>query len=415
MSSTANDAGDSGSMSNEMSSSEPRSTIAWGFIAAALSACAAALHFAYAPDHFDEVASHGLFFVMAGAAQVAFALLVLMRPRRSVWMFGAIVNAVVFATWVVTRVNGSEEIGWPDTIVSIAELLIVGVSLIALRQGENIRAEVPRRKARAINSSFAAIVLVFALLSGVMMTPDYVSGHSHGDDHAEGHQTDVALTPCELSGDPASEGQLSTDDSGHSHRGPAGQEPLTREERVLLEQQQAQARQVAVKYPNVAAAEADGYRMSTTYVPCIGAHYTKPILALRFDPGAPSELLFDGTTPDAKIVGLSYLVYSPAEPEGFAGPNDRWHRHNANGGLCLKGGVVVGSEAMSPEDCTTRGGRKVANDNVWMVHNWIVPGWECSWGVFAGECPELGGRVGMSAWDEPVATDNGVDGELASK
>jgi hypothetical protein len=33
-----------------------------------------------------------------------------------------------------------------------------------------------------------------------------------------------------------------------------------------------------------------------------------------------------------------------------------------------------------------------------MMHDWIVPGWECSWGVFAGECPELGGNTGKDAW-----------------
>jgi hypothetical protein len=30
-----------------------------------------------------------------------------------------------------------------------------------------------------------------------------------------------------------------------------------------------------------------------------------------------------------------------------------------------------------------------------------VPGFECSWGVFAGECPELGGRLAGTAWDPP--------------
>jgi hypothetical protein len=34
-----------------------------------------------------------------------------------------------------------------------------------------------------------------------------------------------------------------------------------------------------------------------------------------------------------------------------------------------------------------------------MVHAWVAPGWECSWGVFAGECPELGGKLGGTAWD----------------
>ena len=36
-----------------------------------------------------------------------------------------------------------------------------------------------------------------------------------------------------------------------------------------------------------------------------------------------------------------------------------------------------------------------------MVHDWVVPGWECGWGIFAGECPELGGRVGGTAFDPP--------------
>ncbi len=209
-------------------------------------------------------------------------------------------------------------------------------------------------------------------------------------------------SPCELSGPPASEGQVGKDAEGHDHRGPFVQQPLTREERETLVQQQLEARAVIAKYPNVAAAEADGYHKSTPYVPCIGAHYTKISLVGSFQPGAPSELLFDGTDPESKIVGLSYLVLNPGgAPEGFAGSNDVWHQHNSNGGLCLKGAVVVGNEATTPADCEARGGRKVALDDIWMVHDWVAPGWDCSWGVFAGECPELGGRTGGSAWDEP--------------
>ena len=34
-----------------------------------------------------------------------------------------------------------------------------------------------------------------------------------------------------------------------------------------------------------------------------------------------------------------------APPDGFAGTNDHWHQHNANGGLCFgKGGTVIGGE-----------------------------------------------------------------------
>ena len=51
----------------------------------------------------------------------------------------------------------------------------------------------------------------------------------------------------------------------------------------------------------------------------------------------------------------------------------------------------------------------MALDDIWMLHDWVVPGWECSWGVFAGECPELGGRTGATAWDPP-APSTGSDG-----
>lgn len=210
-------------------------------------------------------------------------------------------------------------------------------------------------------------------------------------------------SPCELSGPPASSGQVGKDAEGHNHRGPLVQKPVTQAEREALIMEQTAARKVAEQFPTVASAEAAGYRKSTTYVPCIGAHYTNIGRTLKFDPAAPSELLFDGTNPDSKIVGLSYLVvHSGGPPEGFAGPNDVWHQHNFNGGLCInREGVVVGNESTSPAECTQRGGRKVPLDNIWMVHDWIVPGWECGWGVFAGECPELGGRIGGTVYDPP--------------
>lgn len=210
-------------------------------------------------------------------------------------------------------------------------------------------------------------------------------------------------SPCEKSGPPASVGQTVKDAEGHDARGPLKQHSVTKAERETLIAQQAQARTVAEKFPTVATAEAGGYKKSTVYVPCIGAHYTNTGLVAKFDPATPSELLFDGDTPDAKIVGLSYLLVSPTgAPDGFAGPNDNWHQHNANGGLCINPtGVVVGNEGTSKADCAARGGRKVPLENIWMLHDWVVPGWECGWGVFAGECPELGGRVGGTVFDTP--------------
>jgi hypothetical protein len=232
------------------------------------------------------------------------------------------------------------------------------------------------------------------------------AGHDHGTVIAG---TATGESPCEkASPEAASPGQVGSGGGGgsgesgdaHGERGMVAQQQLTREERAQLEQEMAQARTVVAKFPTVKEAEAGGYQMSTPYVPCIGAHYTNVPLAAKFDPAAPSELLYDGTSPDAKIVGLSYLVYNPGgAPAGFAGPNDHWHQHNANGGLCMKGAVVIGGESVSEEDCAARGGQKRELKDIWMAHAWVVPGFECTWGVFSGECPELGGRLGGTAWD----------------
>jgi hypothetical protein len=198
-------------------------------------------------------------------------------------------------------------------------------------------------------------------------------------------------TPCERSGPPASAGQTE-----HGHRGPfpwtAITDPGTR---AQLAQQLATAHQVTQQYPTVKDAEAAGYRMTTTYVPCIGAHYINARYLGAFDPTHPAMLLYAGTSSDAQIVGLSYAVLSgSAPPDGFAGTNDIWHQHNLNGGLCIKGGVVVGSESTTPAQCTALGGAKVPLGSLWMMHAWVADGWPSSWGIFSAEHPDLGGAVG---------------------
>ena len=221
-------------------------------------------------------------------------------------------------------------------------------------------------------------------------------------------------SPCEIAAPtPASPGEVGAGQGGsasanvevgeHGPRGMVVQDALSHSQRDELQVQMEEARAAAEKFPTVADAEAAGYSQSTVYVPCIGAHFTNARLAITFDPSHPSELLYDGTKPESKLVGLSYLVFHHnGPPPGFAGPNDHWHQHNANGGLCLKGGEVIAGEESTRAQCAALGGRKTLLIDVWMLHAWVVPGFECSWGVFAGECPELGGRIGGSAWETPA-------------
>ena len=95
-------------------------------------------------------------------------------------------------------------------------------------------------------------------------------------------------------------------------------------------------------------------------------------------------LLYDGTSPTSRMVGLSYYVVDDAEPEGFAGPNDHWHRHI---GLCVDPNqtLVVGDEQTTTAECTALGGIKTDGSDGWMVHAWVVPGWDSPQGVFSAE------------------------------
>jgi hypothetical protein len=174
--------------------------------------------------------------------------------------------------------------------------------------------------------------------------------------------------------------------------------------RELLGRQLEIAHEATLRLPTVADAEAAGYEKITPYLPCIGAHYVKsPIYLGGFDPASPTMMLYDGTDPDSKVVGLSYAMLADkrSPPEGFAGPNDPWHVHET---LCLGGGGVLGDESTTEEECAARGGRVAKLGNLWMNHMWNVPGWESRWGLFSSEHPDLGGIIGnLNATPDEVA------------
>jgi hypothetical protein len=166
--------------------------------------------------------------------------------------------------------------------------------------------------------------------------------------------------------------------------------PLDRATRLLLAQQLTAARAVAMKYPTVADAEAAGYRLvGGGFGPGAGAHYIGGFGSFgQFDPSRPPTLIYDGINPDSQVVGLMYLgMGAGGAPEGFAGPNDHWHRHS---NVCLRG-----TDTLFPVDaditakqCTAAGGRFMPI-TTYMVHAWVVPGWESPQGVFSHENANL--------------------------
>jgi hypothetical protein len=221
------------------------------------------------------------------------------------------------------------------------------------------------------------------------------SSMDHGNvpmDHDNGHgnAAPAALdgsTPCEQAA--AVTPALAQGGAAHGHFGPVVEQPLEPSVAAELEHQLAAARTFVAGFPTAADALAGGYAKGVPYLPCIAAHYTnRSYRDGRFDPAQPEQLLYGGNGADAPLVGVSYLVLSGANPpDGFAGPNDEWHQHI---GLCLRNDVVIGGTGLSDEQCTERGGRKTVSGEAWMLHVWLVPGHESSWGMFSGENPLLG-------------------------
>jgi hypothetical protein len=390
-------------------------------VRALVAACAfgaAAIHFGFAPDHFGESRFHGAFFFLAGWTQLAFGLAVILRPSRAVLRIGILLNVAIVVLWVVSRVAGmpfgddpwvAEAVTFPDTLATVLEVLAIVGSYLLLTGGLERRA-LPRTAAvvGGIGVALALVGLTTASVAPALSgghthaasgvghthsnTPTDVAtaagagGHNHGGTGAvaAGIESGNGTSPCEQAG-------TNVEGNSHGHSGPAPQQVITDPAtRTLLAQQLSTARDAALRYPTAADAIAAGYRRITTYIPCIAAHYINTSLIDRtFDPAAPEMLLFDGNGPDARIAGLSYYVTGVSRaPEGFAGPNDQWHQHI---GLCVSvGGFVIGGSQLSTEECAARGGIKADGSTAWMVHAWVVPGWESAWGTFSGEHPELG-------------------------
>jgi hypothetical protein len=167
---------------------------------------------------------------------------------------------------------------------------------------------------------------------------------------------------------------------GHVHPGSAAAPtPTTPDVGAPLEQQLAEARAAAAQYPALADALADGWTLADDYSSEVGSHYMRyDRIDSVFDPAQPEMLLFSGDEPDSHVVGVTYyVVHRP--PTGFTGDQDVWHQHQ-NVCIAADGPRFAGDGAT---------GCKARWDWSWMLHAWVVPGYENPDGVFAMENPRV--------------------------
>jgi hypothetical protein len=139
------------------------------------SAGAATIHFAVIAQHLEEYWLFGSFFIGVAIAQLAWALAVLIRASAAVYLAGLVGNAVVAATWVVSRTTGlplgpesgePESVGIADTVASAFEVLIAAGALLLLLRMTSRRRRLARFTAVTAVTTLAAIGLTaLSLLS----------------------------------------------------------------------------------------------------------------------------------------------------------------------------------------------------------------------------------------------------------
>lgn len=113
-------------------------------ITALLSVAAAGVHFTVMPDHFEESALYGTFFLVTATTQVGYAALLLARPSRPLLVVGLAANAAVLGLWLVTRLvaiplgpaaGSREEFSGLDVLASSFEVLFVACAALLVVRG----------------------------------------------------------------------------------------------------------------------------------------------------------------------------------------------------------------------------------------------------------------------------------------
>lgn len=168
--------------------------------------------------------------------------------------------------------------------------------------------------------------------------------------------------------------------------GPVKELPLNAADQSVFDRQWQDAVAASLALTTPEQASAAGYVQAAPFNVGVGTHWIKwSLIARPFDPVAPSMLLFDGIPGrQIRLVGFSYWVESDRAPTGFAGPNDRWHRH---AGLCFsKDGWLDDQNVRSQAKCK---GYWLNGKNLWMLHAWVVPEAQNTWGRFAPTNPYL--------------------------
>lgn len=314
-------------------------------------------------------------FILLAFAQVAWGVMVMLRPRGWLFVVGMLVNASAVAGWLATRLSG---ISWIDGLevresAQIADSLCAALGLIAaviaIRAVLLGKIEISSTPRVAIPAALVAVVAIVAMWNGAAHL--HATGDTaHGGDAA--HDGDTAHTGVVLENWPrAFDPSLPLDISnveGVSAEQELRAANLIKETSIKL-----------LRWADPKTAYAEGWRSIQDAVTGF-EHYQNYSLYNDdkfLDPTAPESLVYKvGLGGQRTLVSAMFMAGTKVPMDSpqltdYAGPLMQWHIHD---NLCFingSGGAprVVG---ITNSQGVCAFGARSPGDNA-MVHVWIVP------------------------------------------
>jgi len=346
---------------------------------AALSAGAAAIHFAVVFGHFAEYTLYGAFFLVISWAQVIWPAVLLWRPSRLWLWLGTAGNAAVIAVYALTRTVGlpfgpdlhnPEPVGALDVVSCVLEFgLVTGCAALLWRPSLADRPAARRGSPASAAALFAVPVAVIAAVTAVMTPgwagPEGPAGMASGTSSGMSSQSPPSTLGSGMGDMGATDGQPDMQMYGSAAAPTAGQVVAAAD---LVTQTGASLK----RYANVQAAFAAGY----TYVLKANGEehllYDGPDPAYQgLNPQDPSSLVYAIGVPNHApiLLGAMYIMGGRQDGPQVGGGLTRWHSHLVT---CVSGQQVIAGFGVQ-----LRGG---CNPATWqdkytsqMLHVWVVP------------------------------------------
>jgi hypothetical protein len=346
---------------------------------AALSAGAAATHFAVTFEHFAEYTLYGVFFLVISWAQMIWPAVLLWQPSRLWLRLGIAGNALVIAVYAASRTVGlpfgpdlhhAESVGALDVVSCVLEFgLIVGCAALVSRPSLADR-PVAQRGAFARAATLVAVPAAVIAVTTAVMTPGWAgpegpAGMASGTSSGRSSQSSSSTVNSGMGDMGTTDGQPDMQMYGSTAPPTAGQ--------VLAAAQLIKETDASLKrYTKVQAAFAAGY----TYV--LKTNGEEHLLYDGNDPSYqglnprdPSSLVYAINVPNHApiLLGAMYIMGDQQNGPQIGGGLTRWHSHLVT---CVNGHQTIAGFGVHLRDgCNPATWRDRYTTQ--MLHVWVVP------------------------------------------